>query len=185
MPELPQSKPALVSRPACPRSAARFCRHHRLPARLAPRIQALDCAEFDLAGLISAQHYAVNAAVAVASRATPQAAPPAPGRGTELGLATGFDARYEMGALLGVGSFGTVHQAVDRASGREVAVKLLRKDLPRGMHPTRGTGRSALSAASRLLLLCLLSATCRSADSLMHVTCCALWRCCISANMPR
>lgn len=47
------------------------------------------------------------------------------------------------GALLGVGSFGTVHLATCRISGREVAVKKLRKDLPRGLHITRGTGRSA------------------------------------------
>lgn len=96
-----------------------------------------------LAGAISAQQHAGSAAAATPPRPTfaHSAATAAPARGAELGLPTDFEDRFAEGALLGVGSFGTVHLATCRTSGREVAVKKLRKDLPRGLHLTRGTGR--------------------------------------------
>lgn len=95
------------------------------------------------AGAVTAQH---NAAAAAPPRPTfaHSAASATLAQGAELGLPTDCEARFAKGSLLGVGSFGTVHLATCRASGREVAVKKLRKDLPRGLHLTRGTGRCVL-----------------------------------------
>mmetsp|Transcript_24470 Transcript_24470/g.61631 ORF Transcript_24470/g.61631 Transcript_24470/m.61631 type:complete len:614 (+) Transcript_24470:75-1916(+) len=42
-----------------------------------------------------------------------------------------LSARYEIGDMLGAGSFGVVHRAVERATGREYAVKTINK-VPRG-----------------------------------------------------
>jgi hypothetical protein len=89
------------------------------------------------------QHRVCSATAAHTAPLRPAHAPAAaPAHGSELGLPTNFGERFAEGALLGVGSFGTVHLATCRTTGREVAVKKLRKDLPRGLHLTRGTGRS-------------------------------------------
>lgn len=93
------------------------------------------------AGATARTHQQRTCSASAASERPAQASG-APARG-ELGLPTNFEERFAEGALLGVGSFGTVHLATCRSSGREVAVKKLRKDLPRGLHITRGTGRSA------------------------------------------
>jgi len=43
------------------------------------------------------------------------------------------DGRYELGALLGEGSFGVVYEAFDRARGARVALKLLRRASPEAL----------------------------------------------------
>lgn len=42
-------------------------------------------------------------------------------------FATNFDQIYELGSYLGEGSFGTVHVAIERATGQRFAVKTIRK----------------------------------------------------------
>ncbi|GFR43538.1 hypothetical protein Agub_g4417 [Astrephomene gubernaculifera] len=45
----------------------------------------------------------------------------------EFGFAKDFAERYDLGRAIGSGSFGTVHIATDRATGQEVAVKVITK----------------------------------------------------------
>ena len=48
----------------------------------------------------------------------------------------GFETRYEMGEVLGKGSFGTVRTAFDRNTGRTLAVKIIPKSR-KGIEPER------------------------------------------------
>lgn len=50
---------------------------------------------------------------------------------SDLGeLGEDLTARFELGELLGRGGFGAVHRAVERATGRPVALKLLQVENP-------------------------------------------------------
>jgi calcium-dependent protein kinase len=61
-----------------------------------------------------------------AARASPEGAAAAPVR-VEFGYERDFEARYEVGRLLGHGQFGYTFAATDRSSGDRVAVKRIDK----------------------------------------------------------
>jgi len=62
-----------------------------------------------------------------AARASPEAAAAAVPVRVEFGYERDFEARYEVGRLLGHGQFGYTFAATDRASGDRVAVKRIDK----------------------------------------------------------
>ena len=54
-------------------------------------------------------------------------APAAPSLGKDLRWPTNFKQEYLLGKCIGSGAFGTVHLAIHRATGQQVAVKIMSK----------------------------------------------------------
>eukprot|EP00798_Chlamydomonas_sp_ICE-L_P025630 gene25630-11287_t len=53
---------------------------------------------------------------------------PFPSRGVDLGWSTAFRQNYAFSKMIGQGSFGLVHEGIDRRSGQTVAVKIMPKE---------------------------------------------------------
>jgi serine/threonine protein kinase len=76
------------------------------------------------------------------------AAPTTPERAGSLGFSLDFDAAYDLGDLIGAGASGRVHHATERATGRQVAVKVLPKRTTTTTTMTTTTSSSSSSSSS-------------------------------------